>query len=304
MVEQIEPAESVETASGAGHAPGSGSAQHRWGLRPRAWGNLLLVITSFPALLFFLVPLLALVLRISPSDLLATVVDRQVAQAIQVSLVTTAFTLALTLLGGTPVAFLLARRQFRGHALLDTLLDLPLVLPPAVAGIALLLTFGRFGLIASATPVGLNLAFTQTAVVLAQTFVAAPFYMKTAATAFAGVDRELEQAAAVDGAGPLAVFRHITVPVCAPALLGGAVMTWARALGEFGATILFAGNFPGLTQTMPLAIYLGFEQDLRVALTLSIILLVVSFGILFVVRVALRQRLAGATLDDAVRRRP
>ncbi len=222
-------------------------------------------------------------------------------QAIQVSVVTTGIALALTLVAGTPAAYLLARRQFPGHALLDTLLDLPLVLPPLVAGIALLLAFGRFGLISTATGIPLNLAFTQAAVVLAQTFVAAPFYLKTAMTAFATVDRDLEQAAAVDGADPWAVFRSITVPLCAPALLGGAVMSWARSLGEFGATILFAGNFPGLTQTMPLAIYLGFEEDLRVALTLSLVLLAVSFVVLFLIKVALRQRLGGVTATASAR---
>jgi molybdate transport system permease protein len=260
-----------------------------------------------------------LVLRISPAEFLSSLVDPQVAEAIQVSLTTTAITLAVTLLGGTPVAYLLARRRFRGHTVLDTLLDLPMVLPPAVAGIALLVTFGRFGLLASVNgwllsclhlacqagsapvvPPGMDLAFTQIAVVLAQTFVAAPFYVKTAASAFAAVDRDLEQAAAVDGAAPLTVFRSITAPLCAPALVGGAVMTWARALGEFGATILFAGNFQGRTQTMPLAIYLGFELDLRISLTLSIILLAVSFGILFIVKGVLRQRLAVATSEERV----
>jgi molybdate transport system permease protein len=131
-------------------------------------------------------------------------------------------------------------------------------------------------------------------VVLAQTFVAAPFYIKTAALAFAGVDRELEQAAAVDGASPLAVFRRITVPLTVAALVGGIVMTWGRGLGEFGATILFAGNFHGRTQTMPLAIYIDFELDLRVALTLAVILLVVSFAVLFVVKGVLRRQVAVA----------
>jgi molybdate transport system permease protein len=186
---------------------------------------------------------------------------------------------------------LLARRDFRGRGVVDTLIDLPMVLPPAVAGIALLVTFGRRGLLGPyLEAAGLSLAFTTAAVVLAQVFVAAPFYIKAATAGFGGVERELEQAAEIDGASPWRVFRYITVPLAWPVLLGGAVMTWARALGEFGATIIFAGNFPGRTQTMPLAIYIGLELDLGVALTLSALLLAVSFGVLFVVKGLLRQR--------------
>ncbi len=252
-----------------------------------------LALASLPLLLFLLVPLVALALRVAPADLLASLVSREVAQAIQLSVGTTLVSLLLTLIAGTPLAFLLARRAFPGRVILETLLDLPLVLPPAVAGIALLITFGRRGLLGrSLDAAGIDIAFTQIAVVMAQVFVAAPFYVRAARAAFAGVDRELEQAAAIDGAGPLAVFRHVTLPLSASALFGGAVMTWARALGEFGATILFAGNFPGRTQTMPLAIYLGFEEgDLSAALALAIVLLAVSFAVLLVVRGVLRQRI-------------
>jgi molybdate transport system permease protein len=174
---------------------------------------------------------------------------------------------------------------------LDTLIDLPMVLPPAVAGIALLLAFGRRGLFGQyLNDMGIDIAFTQTAVVLAQLFVAAPFYVKAAAVGFAAIDQELEQAAALDGANGWQIFRLITLPLAWTALLGGAVMTWARALGEFGATIIFAGNFPGRTQTMPLAIYLGFELDLNIALTLAVILLAVSFLVLLVIKGLLGQR--------------
>jgi molybdate transport system permease protein len=140
--------------------------------------------------------------------------------------------------------------------------------------------------------VGINIAFTTSAVILAQLFVAGPFYVKAATAAFAAGDREIEQAAAIDGAGPLAVFRHITLPLTASPLMGGAVMMWARALGEFGTTIIFAGNFPGRTQTMPLAIYLGFELDLRVSLTLSLILLFTSAAVLLVVKGVLGRRVS------------
>jgi molybdate transport system permease protein len=204
---------------------------------------------------------------------------------------TTSTTLLITLIIGTPVGYLLGRKEFRGRQLVDTLIDLPMVLPPAVAGIALLLAFGRRGLFGQyLDDVGITIAFSQSAVVLAQLFVAAPFYVKAAATGFEAIDPELEQAAALDGANGWQVLRLITLPLARTALLGGAVMTWARALGEFGATIIFAGNFPGRTQTMPLAIYLGFELDLNIALTLAVILLVASFLVLLVVKGLLGQR--------------
>jgi molybdate transport system permease protein len=256
--------------------------------QPAAW----LLIASLPMLVFLLLPLLALLLRIPLAQLLANLANREVSQAISLSMITTALTVLLTLIFGTPVAYLLARRRFRGHTALDTLIDLPMVLPPSVAGIALLVAFGRRGLFGQyLSIIGIELPFTASAVVLAQLFVAAPFYIKAAATGFAGVDRELEQAAALDGASPGQVFRYVTGPLAWASLFGGAVMTWARALGEFGATIIFAGNFVGRTQTMPLAIYQGFEQELNVALTLSVILLAVSFGVLFIVRGVLRQQL-------------
>jgi molybdate transport system permease protein len=254
----------------------------------------LLLAASLPLLLFLLLPLVALLLRVRPADLLAHLLDRTVLQAISLSFATTAATTLITLVAGTPLAYLLARRQFRGRAALDTLVDLPMVLPPSVAGIALLIAFGRRGVLGQyLAAAGVEIAFTQVAVVLAQTFVAAPFYVKSAAAGFAGVDQELEQAAAIDGASPLGVFRAITLPLARTALLGGLVMTWARALGEFGATIIFAGNFPGRTQTMPLAIYLGFELDFDVALTLAAILLAVSFSVLFVVKRVLGQSIKG-----------
>lgn len=255
------------------------------------WRTPVLIVLSLPLILFLVVPVLALLLRVDIADLFAHLVQPQVAQAIALSMVTTALALLTTILFGTPFAYLLARRAFYGRHLLETLIDLPMVLPPAVAGIALLLTFGRRGLLGEhLAGWGIDIAFTQIAVIMAQIFVAAPFYVKSAATGFAGIDREMEQAAALDGASAWRVFRHITLPLAGGALLGGAVMTWARALGEFGATIIFAGNFPGRTQTMPLAIYIGFELDLSIALTLAVILLFVSFAVLFIVKGLLHQR--------------
>jgi len=261
-------------------------------MQPSWRDRLLLPLLALPLLLFLLLPLLALVLRVDPLALPANLAKPQVLQAIRLSMVTTSISTWLTLLFGTPLAYLLARQHFRGRAAMDTLLDLPMVLPPSVAGIALLLAFGRRGLLGVyLADIGLTIAFTQTAVVLAQIFVAAPFYIKAAIAGFRSVDQELEQAAALDGATRWNVFRYITFPLAWSALFGGAVMTWARALGEFGATIIFAGNFPGRTQTMPLAIYIGFELDLTVALTLAVILLALSFLVLFVVKGLLQQRI-------------
>jgi len=253
--------------------------------------TLLLLLLALPMLIFLVFPLVALLARIPLVSLFGNLGGAEVVQAIRLSLTTTAISTGVALLFGTPLAYLLARRTFRGRNIIDTLLDLPMVLPPSVAGIALLIAFGRRGLLGSTLEdLGLSIAFTQAAVVVAQVFVAAPFYIKAAIAGFAGVDRDLEQAASIDGAHAGQILRHITVPLAWPVLFGGAVMTWARALGEFGATIIFAGNFPGRTQTMPLAIYIGFELDLNVALTLSVILLVTSFLVLFVVKGVLRQR--------------
>ncbi len=242
-------------------------------------------LLSLPLLLFLGLPLVAMFLRTPPAQLLTNLGEAQVLQAISLSMFTTFITLTVTLVFGTPVAYLLARYNFPLRRVVDTLLDLPTVLPPSVAGVALLMAFGRRGLVGEWLEVwGLHIAFTQVAVVLAQTFIAAPFYVKAATLGFAGVDSDLEQAAALDGAAGAQVFRFITLPLAWPALLSGAVMTWARALGEFGATIIFAGNYPGRTQTMPLAIYIGFELDLNVALTLSVILVGCSFLVLMVVK--------------------
>lgn len=242
-------------------------------------------LLSLPLLLFLALPILAMFLRTPPANLLANLSNPQVFQAISLSFMTTLVTLGVTLVFGTPVAYLLARRDFPFRRAVDTLLDLPTVLPPSVAGVALLMAFGRRGLVGDwLEDWGIHLAFTQTAVILAQTFVAAPFYVKAATLGFAGVDKDLEQAAALDGAHSRQVFRFITLPLSWTALLSGAVMTWARALGEFGATIIFAGNYPGRTQTMPLAIYIGFELNLDVALTLAVILVGCSFAVLMVVK--------------------
>ncbi len=256
--------------------------------RRRGW---LLPILSMPMLVLLGLPLLALVLRVDLADLARNLGSPTVLRALSLSLATATAAALLALLMGTPLAYLLARRTFRGRRLVDTLVDLPMVLPPAVAGIALLLVFGRRGWLgAPLDAAGISVVFTPVAVVLAQLFVAAPFFIRSAAAGFAEIDGELEQAAALDGASDLAVFRHVTAALAWPAILGGIVMTWARALGEFGATIIFAGNFPGRTQTMPLAIYLGFERDLDLAVTLAFLLLAASFTVLLIVHWTLGRR--------------
>ena len=248
-------------------------------------------LLSLPLLFFLLIPILALLSRTSLSAILVSLGEPEVAQAVQLSFATTLISLLLILIFGTPLAYVLMSRRTRLTKLIDTIIDLPTVLPPSVAGIALLLAFGRMGLLGS----GLNalhvqIAFTQTAVVLAQMFVASPFYIKAAAIALASVDTEMKQAAALDGASPVQVFRYVTLPLAWQGLLSGAVMSWARALGEFGATILFAGNLPCQTQTMPLAIYVGFEGNLDVAITLSVILMTCAFGALLAAKVLLGSR--------------
>ena len=249
-------------------------------------------LLTLPLLLFIVLPIISLFLRSSFTDFLANLNQTQVIKAVNLSLLTSVITTAVTWIVGTPVAYLLAQRRFRFHRLLDTLIDLPTVLPPAVAGVALLMAFGRRGLFGAwLEMMDIQIPFTVIAVVMAQTFLAAPYYVKAAALGFAAIDPELKQAAGLDGASRVQIFRHITLPLSWTALLSGSVMTWARALGEFGATIIFAGNFPGKTQTMPLAIYVGFEIDMNVALTLAIILISFSFLTLVIVKGFLYNRL-------------
>ncbi|MCC6192218.1 MAG: molybdate ABC transporter permease subunit [Anaerolineales bacterium] len=245
---------------------------------------------SLPFLAFLILPLVALLARTPAGRLLENLRQPEVHQAIALSLNTASLATLASILIGTPVAYLMARRTFRFKRALDTLIDLPMVLPPAVAGVALLMAFGRRGLLGGyLEELGLHIAFTRTAVVIAQTFIAAPLFIKSAVVGFATVERELEQAAALDGASRWGVFRHITVPLAWTALLSGAVLAWARALGEFGATIIFAGNFPGRTQTMPLAIYIGFELELGIALTLAVLLVGCSFLVLIAVKALLHR---------------
>lgn len=234
------------------------------------------------ALAFFGLPLAGLIWSAVGSGALGTSLSRPVVlDAVRLSLVTTGITLALVLAWGTPLAYLLARRNFRGRWLVAAITELPLVLPPVVAGVGLLMAFGRQGLLGDALALaGLRLPFTTAAVVLAQLFVSAPFYVRSAIAGFGGVDQSLEEAAAIDGASPLQVFLRVTLPLAASGLGAGAVLAWARALSEFGATLMFAGNFRGRTQTMPLAIMSALETDLDAAVALSVLLVLGAAGLL------------------------
>lgn len=265
--------------------PGTAPSEHLASPGSRSTMRRLVQIASLPMLFFIALPVIALLVRTSPSQWFTNLTQPQVVHAVGISLGTTLAATLFSILLGTPLAFALARDYLPFRRFFDTLIDLPTVLPPAVAGIALLLAFGRRGVFGeSLAALGIHIAFTPFAVILAQTFVAAAFYIKAASIGFASVDRELEQAAGLDGASGWQIFRYLILPLSWSAMLSGAVMTWARALGEFGATIIFAGNYAGRTQTMPLAIYLGFELNLDTALTLSVILIAFAFLALLLVK--------------------
>jgi molybdate transport system permease protein len=246
-----------------------------------------LVALTLPLILFLAVPIVGLVARaVLGGGLLAALASPVVLHALALSLVTTVVSLSLTLVFGTPLAYLLARRRFRGSSIVETIVDLPIVLPPSVAGLALLFVFGRQGFAGGALDlVGISIPFTTLAVVLAQTFVAAPFFVRSARSGIAGVDRDIEDAARVDGASERDVFRFVTAVLAGPALAAGAVMSWSRALGEFGATIMFAGNIEGRTQTLPLVVYSEFGGgDLDASVAAAAILVLAAFGVLVSVR--------------------
>ena len=238
--------------------------------------------------LFLGLPIVTLLARAVLDGSLATaIVSPAVLGALSLSLVTTAISLAITVAFGLPLAFVMARRQFRGKGWLEAIVDLPIVLPPSVAGLALLLVLGRRGLLAEPFEfMGVSIPFTTVAVILAQTFVSAPFFIRSARTGIAAVDRDLDDAARVDGASERQLFRSVTVPLASAALAAGLVMTWARSLGEFGATIMFAGNVEGRTQTLPLVVYAEFQGgDLDASIAAAAILVIAAFGVLVAVRV-------------------
>ena len=255
---------------------------------PRARVGLPLLALATLFGVFLALPVVTLVARAALSGAASQVVGTQeVLAALGLSLFTTAMSLGVTIAVGLPLAVVLARRTFRGKWLIEAIVDLPIVLPPAVAGLALLLVLGRRGLLGGALEAtGIDIAFTTIAVVVAQVFVSAPFFVRSARAGIAGVDRDLEDAARADGASELYLFRRVTVPLAGPALAAGLVMSWARALGEFGATIMFAGNVAGRTQTLPLVVYSEFQGgNLDASIAAAAILVVAALGVLIAVRV-------------------
>jgi len=252
------------------------------------WGHWTVTALAAVAAVFLALPVVALVARtIVEGSLAHALTTPVILDALTLSLITTAASLVLTVTFGLPLAFVLARRRFRGSSLLEVVVDLPIVLPPAVAGLALLIAFGRRGVLGgSLQALGIEIPFTIVAVILAQTFVSAPFFILSARTGLAAVDRDLEDAARVDGASEAQLFRSITLPLAGTAIAAGLVMSWARALGEFGATIMFAGNVEGRTQTLPLVVYAQFQGgDLDGAIAAAAILVFAAFGVLVAVRV-------------------
>jgi len=253
----------------------------------RAWS----AFTALPAaagalfLVFLILPMASLLVHTPPRDLIRHLGTPVVVQALRLSVVTTCASTLAVLILGLPVVYLLAMRTFPGKRVLEVVIDLPMVLPPTVAGVGLLLAFGRAGLAGRAlSALGITIPFTALAVVLAQMFVAGPFLINAARAGFEEVDARYLRAAASLRATPAFTFLHVLLPLSLPSLLAGTAMTWARALGEFGATITFAGNLPGRTQTMPLAVYIALESNLDAAVALSVILLLVSFGLLLALR--------------------
>ncbi len=241
--------------------------------------------------LFLAIPLASLLLHEPLAVLWNAIRQPEITQALELSLLTTTCSTLLAVVLGLPVAYVLARLKFPGRKLLETLVTMPTVLPPVVAGVALLLTFGRVGLLGRYLAlVGVTIPFTTLAVVMAQTFVAAPFFVNSAKAGLAQLDQRYELAAYTLRASPFYTFRRVTLPLIAPALLSGIGLTWARALGEFGATITFAGNFPGITQTMPIAVYIASETDLDQSIALSVVLLAVSFGVLLALQIGRLRR--------------
>ncbi len=250
---------------------------------PHALGWKIGIFGAAGLLLCFLVlPIVALVATLSWEEFRAGLSHPTVWPALRLSLYTTSTSLGIIVVLGTPLAWLLSQSEGRLVRLIETLVRLPAVLPPAVAGVALLLAFGRMGLLGSYfASWGWSIPFTTAAVIMAEVFVAAPFYMQSATSAFRNLDPEQLTVARTLGASPARVFFRVAAPLAAPGLIAGAAMSWARALGEFGATLMFAGNLSGETQTLTLAVYTTFESDMRAAQALSLVLVAVAFTLLY-----------------------
>jgi molybdate transport system permease protein len=246
------------------------------------------VVTSIViaiALSFLLLPLVAVFVSVPPAQALHDLASPVAATALALSFRTSFAAVVFTVLFGTPLAYWLSRGRFAGKRLLEAAVQMPIVVPPAVAGVGLLLVFGRRGMLGPAlTALHASVAFSTTAVVMAQAFVAGPFFIAAARQAFDAVDPELVAVSRTLGASPLRAFARVELPLAAPGIFAGSALCWARALGEFGATMLFAGNLPGVTQTLPLAIYTALDSGLDVAVAMSALLLFAAFALLLLIR--------------------
>lgn len=242
------------------------------------------------AMTFIALPVVALFIKSPLDTIIRSLYDPVVMDALRLSLITSTITTIMIVILGTPIAYVSARFNYHGKELADSLIDLPVIMPPAVAGIALLMAFGRMGIVGQhLNALGISIAFTTLAVILAQTFVSSPFYIRQARTSFEDVDPAFENAARTLGASRVYTFFHVILPIAMNGLISGAIMAFARSLGEFGATIMFAGNFQGRTQTMPLAVYTAMQGDLDISLCLAIILVAISFVVIALVKILTRR---------------
>lgn len=258
----------------------------RWARRSVRHAPLGFVPLAALAVLFLALPVVGLVVRAPWRELPADLTAPGVLTALRLSLICSVSAVAVSCAVGVPLAWLLARVPFPGRRLVRALVILPMVLPPVVGGVALLLAFGRYGLVGQwlDRAFGVTLPFTTTATIMAETFVAMPFLVITVEAGLRSLGQRYEDAAATLGAGRWTTFRRVTLPLIAPSLGAGAALCWARALGEFGATITFAGNLPGSTQTLPLAVYVALQNNVGGAIALSLILLLVSLAVLVALR--------------------
>lgn len=251
----------------------------------RSWFPALLIASLAVALVFLALPVVAIFTHTSPSDLISSLGDSSSTDALRLSIETTAIAMAIIVIVGTPAAYFLATREFRGKALVVTMIELPLVLPPAVAGIGLLAALGPKGILGNALDdAGIALVLRTAGVVVALTFVASPFYLRQAQAAFTSLDKSWLEASRTLGAGEAKTFGRVAIPAATSGLAAGLALAWGRALGEFGATLMFAGSFQGITQTAPLAIYGDFATDFNGALALSAVLVAVSGALLLGVK--------------------
>ncbi len=241
-------------------------------------GRLVVYLLAASLWLLLFLPSVALIWRTLSFDVFSRAISPAIFTSVWLSLRTTLFSMLVILITGTPMAYLFANTQFPLKRFMMSFIEMPIVIPPVIAGLALLATFGRWGLLGGAlSTLNVEIPFTTTAVIIAQVFVSAPFYIRAAQASFGAIDQEIQEAAAVDGANRWVTFWRIIIPISMNSLFAGLMLSWARALGEFGATILFAGNLQGRTQTMPLLIYSRLESDLGGAYLTALILLAFAF---------------------------